>query len=910
MEKTHRPLSRNPLLSRARAFALLLALGPSPVLAKEGLPGSLHPSFSHDFSQPAQVRTAVPTPEGGLLIVGDFQSVNGEPRPGFARLLADGQLDPDFHPAVHIGEVPGRRFFVLPLANGRTFLTAEGWPQTLDKNPPASHAHAFLQPDGSLAPSPFLESLSPHDLIYPVFTAGDRLFLRITNAEGESRLALVNAVTLRELPFATDAWPAVPFDLIPRESGYWALGGSARNSGPTLFRITASGALDETFLPRELPVRAQHQVPRTDNPLLEIPESLIPIASYYLLPAPGPEFLIACEARSPFIVSYPAPTSQTIAVYTHDQEGKEQSRADFRVGARGPAFVHRAADNSTLVTNVNSTHLIRIDSEGEQSSEFAISLPTSRFHTEPFGTNNPGLLPLPLSPDGKIYGQDTRRYLLDGTLDDTWQVPRLRKPGTVTSLRKGPNDTIYVNGHFDRINDVSVRNLIRLHPDGSLDTTFTVDPGIEDTILHDISAEGFLYVTSGTRSNLLHRLRPDGSLDPSFATDLSGSSFIQEAHLDAHGRVLVVTQFESSFFVSHNLIRLSGEGTVDTDFRHNYVSGDGIPIHGSSVQRPIYPLPDGRYLAAAHLFSAEGAPLGPLPASPTTDLAEGWILLGPRSQFTNFKLPVLHRWHPESGLDQTFRDPFKHPGTLHTPLPIPTRISMTHGLRDGRILTAGSLYTGHSYHFLRLHPNGAPDYAFTPPIPQRIVPHPDGLELLLDRGEFRPATRSERTQNASITSALELENGTILIAGTFTNLGGERRTGLAAICGGIASDFPNWCATTFARTQLLTHASGPDDDPDGDGTTNFYEFAIGTDPLAFDIGASQFHRDLSNKNHWILPRNPDAEVHLQIELSTDLITWQLATAAEVTVTDKPHHYRIMLQAPHSTRFLRARFSMP
>lgn len=916
MSQAHRPLSPSHRLWGA--LVLLLALA-SPLAPGEDYPGSLLPSFNLNLSQPAQVRLTVPTPEGNLLILGDFETVNGESRPGFARLLADGELDPDFLPAIHIGDVPGRSFHVVPLANGRIFLTAEGWPQELNKAPTAEHAHAVLHADGSLAASPFLDSLSPHDLIYPVYTAGDRLFLRITSAEGESRLALISTITLRELPFATGDWPEVPFDMIAHESGYWVLGGTARNTGPTLFRITTSGGRDLSFQPRQLPRLAPHQriqslVPvepiQPLNPLLPVPESIQPIASYYLFPTSGSNFLIACEAHSRFL-SAPSPKTQKIAVFTYDEDGVELHRTDYRVGTRRPALFHRATDGTVLATDNTSQELGHYDLEGDQIADFAIPLLLHPYRNEPFGTHTPGLALLPLTPNGKIIGKDAQRYLTDGTLDESWRTPQVRKPGTVTKLFPGPNGSVYVSGHFDQVNDFFSPNLVRLMPDGKLDRDFTVDPAITNAFVHDVAVDGSLFVTNGNPSYALHRLQTNGSLDDNFQSSFLTNLSIREAHLEASGTVLLVTEFESTFFLYHNLHRLTAEGNVDENFSHNNdPDEEGIPIHGRSAQRPIYPLPDGSYLASNHHFRADGIHEGPLPATLSAKLADGWNLLGPHPFSLRFSPPILHRWHPEHGLDESFQDPFQHPSTLNSPFPGPTRISMTHGLRDGRILAAGSLYTGASYHFLRLHESGSPDFAFSPPKPHRIIPGSADLELLLDGGNLRPATRTHRTSNADFTTALELTDGTILVGGSFTHLDSKSQTGLAALCGGVASSFESWCTATFARAQAGVHAAGPEHDSDGDGASNLYEYATGTDPLSIDIAPTQLQIDPTSSDTWILPRNPDANVDLHIDISTDLQGWELATVDEVTITEKPNHYRIMLNPTERTRFLRARFSMP
>lgn len=66
--------------------------------------GSLAPTFQTPLSRqdanPVSVSHITTLPDGRVYIAGGFDSVNGAPRPGFARLLPDGSLDESFAPAI------------------------------------------------------------------------------------------------------------------------------------------------------------------------------------------------------------------------------------------------------------------------------------------------------------------------------------------------------------------------------------------------------------------------------------------------------------------------------------------------------------------------------------------------------------------------------------------------------------------------------------------------------------------------------------------------------------------------------------------------------------------------------------------------------------------------------------------
>lgn len=110
--------------------------------------GSLDPSLVSEM--PVGVATAIDVvesfPDGRLLIVGSFTSYGGAPRPGLARVFANGQLDPSFVPGTGANQAI-RSVVVLPDARivlAGDFTTFDGVP------------HRFvvrLLEDGSIDPS-------------------------------------------------------------------------------------------------------------------------------------------------------------------------------------------------------------------------------------------------------------------------------------------------------------------------------------------------------------------------------------------------------------------------------------------------------------------------------------------------------------------------------------------------------------------------------------------------------------------------------------------------------------------------------------------------------------------------------------------------------------------------------------
>ena len=127
----------------------------------------------------------------------------------------------------------------------------------------------------------------------------------------------------------------------------------------------------------------------------------------------------------------------------------------------------------------------------------------------------------------------------------------------------------------------------------------------------------------------------------------------------------------------------------------------------------------------------------------------------------------------------------------------------------------------------------------------------------------------------------------------------------------MATNFDDWCVTTFARTELPTHLTGPHDDPDNDNATNFYEYAVGSDPLTPEGASLQPQMEESSRPRWTLPRNPDAhDVQIEIEFSTDLQTWRQIEEPGLTIRVQDTKYIFTLNEDEDFGFVRARFSTP
>lgn len=142
------------------------------------------------------------------------------------------------------------------------------------------------------------------------------------------------------------------------------------------------------------------------------------------------------------------------------------------------------------------------------------------------------------------------RLNADGTVDAAF-APQVREEGGgwrgwVELIAVQEDGKILITGYFGEVNGVRCPGMARLHPDGSVDTNFNASlspPGFALVRSMVIQADGKIILggnfgeVNGQPIRWLARLHPDGSLDTSFRPAVDGP--VECLTLQPDGRVLV-----------------------------------------------------------------------------------------------------------------------------------------------------------------------------------------------------------------------------------------------------------------------------------------------------------------------------------------------------------------------------------
>jgi uncharacterized delta-60 repeat protein len=278
------------------------------------------------------------------------------------------------------------------------------------------------------------------------------------------------------------------------------------------------------------------------------------------------------------------------------------------------------AGDFTQVGGVRRTGLARLRSDGSVSADFVppelVSAPFELPEIPPAKI----LCVTPLSNGNWMAGgfigladgipaRNLVRVKPDGRLDTTFQHPGF--DGAVWTVVEQPDGRLLVGGTFEHVGDRPLQGLARLNADGSFDSTFRLQPGVQGTALAvagiGLLGDGRLLVGGGNIANYnnsaaknLFRLNPDGTLDATFPLlDTGAKTIVLSVTVLPDGRSYVGGFFESvGGRAIRRLVRLSPDGSIDPTFTPPQPNGEVIDLK---------PLPNGQILVAGGFTVIAGA---------------------------------------------------------------------------------------------------------------------------------------------------------------------------------------------------------------------------------------------------------------------------------------------------------------
>lgn len=610
--------------------------------------GSLDPTFAPG-SGIAQggaagfgyVRAIALQPDGRALIGGSFVAYDGAPRPGLARLLDSGALDPSFTPNgtsnVHAIALQSDGKVVI----GGSFTVVSGAPRS---------CIARLNPDGSLDPTfepgegatGVIDAIAVNAVaLQPdgrVVIAGEFNFI---DGAPRERLARLNADGSRDGSFQPGAglsWTAYALHVQP--DGNILVGGAFQSAGGLtrrgIARFLPSGALDSSFF------NGLHWL-ATVHALRLQPDGRVLAAGSFGQANGFPSLRVTrlltdgaldtsfnaglgLDADANDLVLEPSGAVLVAGAFVRSGgsprrgvtrlESNGSTSASFCPG-RGPdkrAAVLTQRDDGklyiggefTTYDNTPANRVARLNADGSHDVSFAAPAALKgAIHGIWPQTDGRVLIAGPALGLG-VGANHVARLALDGSHDATYSVPNVN--GTVRSGALLADGRLLICGTFTTIGGVPRPRLARLDSSGSLDLAFDVGVGANDVVERVIVQPDGKLLLLGAFSSFggvpragLARVTPSGALDTAFVPPnaIGGEVFTLAAESD--GAVLIGGAFTSVGGVPRtNIARLRSDGSLDM------ASFDGPGPNGAV--RGLLPQLDGSLLVRGDFSSYAGTP--------------------------------------------------------------------------------------------------------------------------------------------------------------------------------------------------------------------------------------------------------------------------------------------------------------
>lgn len=464
--------------NRSRRATRILAIAAIATFCWHRNAGAQHPlpAPNLDLRAGGAIWAMALQPDGALVFAGQFDSVEGSPRPGIARLKPDGTLDEQWNPPLAWASQS------LASCGNDVFVNAATVPENGE---PIPRLLKLDVSDGTPDPLWGLDAYA-----YAMACGADGK-LHVATADRIYRLSTKTG----EIDPSWTIWIGGIRLIAPSPDGRIYIAGTFTGidgqSHVRLARLSATGEIDPTWIP-ELPGEPD-----------DVPQALA-------FAFDGSVF-----AGGAFgVVKLSGTTGAPVLQW-------QSSSGDVR-------FLDVTPDGSTLLVGGGFSHM-----GGQSRSYFArLSTVTGAALSEWTVSPNNVVLSGAIAPDGSLHlgghfdsvGADAAYGLAKITSAGTLQapLPEVLNPGAVYALASHSDGSIVVGGNFVKVEGQARRHLMRLRADASLDSEWIPDLDFAPWKLAVDDATGSVYAAgdgppqSDRRTTRLAKIASTGAVDASW----------------------------------------------------------------------------------------------------------------------------------------------------------------------------------------------------------------------------------------------------------------------------------------------------------------------------------------------------------------------------------------------------------
>ncbi len=293
--------------------------------------------------------------------------------------------------------------------------------------------------------------------------------------------------------------------------------------------------------------------------------------------------------------------------------------SSFATGLSGSAYALALGADGKIVAggwlypSNGQRNCVRLNADGSVDATF-----------ETGAAFDASVMAVAVQPDGKVVvggyftnlGGTARnriaRLNANGTLDASFGLGT-GFDGTVQALRLQPDGRLLAGGSFGTYNGTSCGRLARLNSDGTLDGTFAVGTGFGGWPVYSLGLQadgrvvvgGQLDSYQGTACRNVVRLHPNGSYDATFSTGTGFNGTVQSVAVRADGTVVAGGSFETANGLARTgLVLLGSDGAVVPEF--------APAVRQNATVFAALPTRDGKWIIGGSFTHVDGVARGRL----------------------------------------------------------------------------------------------------------------------------------------------------------------------------------------------------------------------------------------------------------------------------------------------------------
>jgi uncharacterized delta-60 repeat protein len=559
----------------------------APGLARANANGSFDAGFNIGTGANSNVWDVAVQADGKILIGGSFTLFNGVSRNGIARLNTDGSLDTGFDPG---SGVVGTVYSLNIQADGKIILTGN----FLTYNGIVRNNLARVNSNGSLDTSFDPGTGANFEIADAVLQPDGKLLIggSFTTYGGVSRnrVARVLANGMLDSGFNPGTGASDPVSCIAlRSDGRVMIGGSFINYNSTacgrIARLNSNGSLDATF---NTGTGANGAI---DEISIQPDGKIVLGGSYTVFNGNAQPYLVRVNTNGTFDTGFATTGDGGISSIALRSDGSMLIGGVF-----------------TTMGGYGYNGLARLNTDGNTDLTFNPGSGVNSYPTA-LAVQQDGKVLLGGGFSG--FNGPARKFLArllpDGSLDASYDA-RFTSGIWTSAITVQPDGKALVGGVFWTVNGITRNGLVRLGTDGSVDTGF--DPGSGTSGSVDgiiVQPDGKILICgqfttfNGAPRNRIARLLPNGNVDSGFDPGSGANQAVRNILLRPDGKIVAVGAFTTFNGLPRNgVVQLNPDGSVDqlVDFG----AGADASLNEAALQA------DGKVLISGWFTTVNGTP--------------------------------------------------------------------------------------------------------------------------------------------------------------------------------------------------------------------------------------------------------------------------------------------------------------